>query len=334
MLDRLWSYRTHHWPDVFLADADQCFVTARKTRLVCLDLFSGTEVWSAKVKSPWASWGWLAVTPSRVFHLTQHSTLVSYSRKDGQVLWSCTLRGFYGWLHANENTVIVGGWRGYTDVLCLDPSSGEEKWRYAALKKQIHSTRIHHETHTLLVAEAEAESQLKFLDLETGALTQALKAPGRWTSHQCGNPPPTRGTILEADDCSFYRLVGSTPVLEKMVVPWKIWSKNLEEIDGIVPFINDRGELVAYSLAEQKGQLLGPITHNRRDFLPFATLSNSVYAIGTSIGLIYVFSTDGSLLAKQKMGKSICSGLAQHEGGLVFASGSGQILKMSFSNNE
>jgi outer membrane protein assembly factor BamB len=237
MLDYVWRYQTHHWPGVFLVDANQCFITARKTRLICLDLSSGTEVWSVTVKNPW---GWLAVTPSRVFYLNQHSLLVAHSRKDGQILWSRTLRGINGLLHANEDAVIVGGWRGYTDILCLDPDSGEERWRCAASRKQIHSTRIYRESHTLLVAESEAEAQ----------------------------------------------------------------------------------------------RLLGSITHNRQDFLPFAMLSNNVYAFGTSIGLIYIFGTSGSLLAKQKIGKSICSCLVQHTGGLVFASGSGEILSMSLPINE
>ena len=150
MFKRVWTYPIHHAFGAFAADGDECFVAARHTKLVSVSSETGQVRWSANIESPY---GWLAFNDRSVFYLNQHAHLIAVDRKTGEHRWSRMLEGINGWLHALGTTVVVGGWRGYTDILVIDADDGKTRWTKSARNGALHSTRIHTESNTLVVAE-------------------------------------------------------------------------------------------------------------------------------------------------------------------------------------
>ncbi len=164
MFERLWAYPLHHAVGAFLVDGDDCFFAARSTRLLSVDVRTGECRWSVRIGNPY---GWIAVNERAAFYQNQHAHLIAVDRSSGEFLWSRDLQGINGWLHASTERVIVGGWRGYTDILALDANDGTTCWSRGARRSRIHSTRIHAESGTLVVAEPQYE-RIAFVRLADG----------------------------------------------------------------------------------------------------------------------------------------------------------------------
>ena len=197
MFKRVWTYPIHHAFGAFAADGDDCFVAARHNKLVSVSSETGQVRWSASIESPY---GWLAFNDRSVFALNQHAHLIAVDRKAGEHRWSRMLEGVNGWPHALGTTVVVGGWRGYTDILVIDGDDGKTRWTRSARNRALHSTRIHAESSTLVVAELE-DKRIRFVRLADGVeISQApidwdvqfterqvpLDAQSRWSSKAAG----------------------------------------------------------------------------------------------------------------------------------------------------
>jgi hypothetical protein len=188
MLDTVWKYQAHQRIQVATFQNSYCFAAVRRTRIVCLDIVSGLEMWSAKVENPW---GWIAVTKSHVFYLNQHEKLIALSINDGSEIWSRHLSEYqegdmpvyFGWLHAFGDSIIVGGWRGYQDILCLNAADGTLRWSFPAKGKKIFGTYLYPEMGAVLIASREDFAQWRslpdgskklygatYLDPETGSI--------------------------------------------------------------------------------------------------------------------------------------------------------------------
>lgn len=136
MLETGWTYATHEVVRSLLVDGEDCFVTGRNRYLLALHGATGEPRWSVRVLNTWGS---LAATRGRVFYLNQHSRLVALDRETGDALWTRDLPNYYGWLHAYGETVVVGGWRGYTDIFALDAAEGGDRWTLPATQTSLHS---------------------------------------------------------------------------------------------------------------------------------------------------------------------------------------------------
>jgi outer membrane protein assembly factor BamB len=187
---RVWTYPIHHAFGAFAADGDDCFVAARHANLVSVSSETGQVRWSASIESPH---GWLAFNDRSVFYLNQHAHLIAVDRKTGERRWSRMLEGTNGWLHALGTTVVVGGWRCYTDILVIDGDDGKTLWTRSARNGALHSTRIHAESSTSIVAELE-DKRIRFVRLADGV--GISQAPVDWdvqfTERPAGTTPTSR----------------------------------------------------------------------------------------------------------------------------------------------
>jgi hypothetical protein len=385
MLETIWKYQAHQKVDIVAFRDSRCYAVVRSTHLVCLDLVSGKELWSVKIENPW---GWIAVTRNYVFYLNQHEKLVAIATESGEEIWSLHLSDYgtgkkspyFGWLHAIDGRVIVGGWRGCNDVFCLHADDGTLLWSYPAKGKDLFGTYPYPETGSIMIA-SRSRSQwqtlpkgskriygttyiepqtgaifssttldpktgiikgftgqdgiLLFIDLQSGAETFRTSLPGKWSSwytdriarHDDGRD--ISPIILKEDVNSFYRISGIPPSVEHHPVQAKIWSINLLQTNDVVPFLSEEGSLNIYSVTSHTSRELIRITHNRRYMLPFYVLPDGSFAVGTSIGLVYLISPEGELSAKRKIGKAVTTQLTVSNGILCCGTGSGEILGLS-----
>jgi len=305
---RVWTYPIHHAFGAFAADGDECFVAAHHTKLVSVSSQTGQLNWSATIESPW---GWLAYNDRSVFYLNQHAHLIAVDRKTGEHRWSRMLEGTNGWLHALGTAVVVGGWRGYTDIQVIDADDGKTCWTRSARNATLHSTRIHAESSTLVVAELELK-RIRFVRLADGVeLAQsAVDWDVQFTECPTGTTRRTEPLAIRSSEHQFLVITGTNPDIEVVAVEANIWSQNISSAGAVVPFLTSRRELLAWHLVERQMLNFGPIQHNRRDMLPFCQVSADAFVVGTSFGELRHFTQSGTETARSKVGKRIATGIS------------------------
>jgi hypothetical protein len=264
--------------------------------------------------------------------LNQHSRLDVFDRRTGTLFWSRELRGINGWLHAFGSTVVVGGWRGYSDIVALDAADGTIRWTRPGRKTALHSTRVHGASSSLLVAAGGDPGTFMFVDLLTGDLKASYQVPGSWGRTFSERPGGTSGSeplVVERDDASFTLVTGTQPTVTEIRVPESIASANLRVAEGVVPYMTPSGELVAWSLGESRLLRLGAVQHNRRDVLPFAVLGEDLFAYGTSFGMLGVTSTAVENRRARRVSKRVSTAIVKMDGALVFGTAGGTVVAYS-----
>jgi hypothetical protein len=125
-----WSHNLHQRPQWDSILAPGLIVTMeRGNRLVRVDPVTGALLWEMRVGS---AGGWLAATTTAIGYLSQHRQFLCVDVTSGAILWERQLgdhRDFYGRLVATDEYLLVGAWRGYTPLHCIDTQTGIERWR-------------------------------------------------------------------------------------------------------------------------------------------------------------------------------------------------------------
>ncbi|HEY7055462.1 MAG TPA: PQQ-binding-like beta-propeller repeat protein [Vicinamibacterales bacterium] len=324
MFKRVWTYPIHHAFGAFETDGDDCFVAARHTQLVSVSSQTGQFRWSTRIESPH---GWLAFNDRSAFYLNQHAYLIAVDRKTGEHRWSRNLSGTNGWLHALGGAVVVGGWRGYTDILAIDADDGKTCWTRSARNGALHSTRIHAESNTLVVADLEAK-RIRFIRLTDGVeiADSAVEWDVPYTEHPTGTTRSTEPLVIKSSEHQFLAITGTNPDIEVVAVEANIWSENVSSSGSVVPFVTSRRELLAWHLVERRMLNFGLLQHNRRDILPFCQVSADSFVAGTSFGELHHFTQSGRETARSKVGKRIATGISLAGTTAVCGTDSGELI--------
>lgn len=124
-----------------LAVGDDCVVVhERWTRLVCLDRRDGSVRWDV----PFGLWPRsVVVAGDRCFGIAQNiDALTCWDLRTGAVLWNVALPRFTGFITATDDTVLFGGWRGYTDLTALASDTGQRRWSASGGPATVHPLAI------------------------------------------------------------------------------------------------------------------------------------------------------------------------------------------------
>ena len=107
--------------------AEHIVVHERNTRLVGLDPRDGAQRWDI----PCGTWPRATViVGERCLVIPQNIPRLScLDVRTGEVLWSAQLPRSTGHLVATRDTVLVGGWRGYTPLIAFDLQTGSLLWQ-------------------------------------------------------------------------------------------------------------------------------------------------------------------------------------------------------------
>jgi outer membrane protein assembly factor BamB len=101
----------------------------RRTRMVGLDPRDGTQRWDVPVGT-WPRG--IVIAGERCLVIPQSAPRLScLDVRTGELLWSALLAEFTGHLVATRDTVLVGGWRGYTPLTAFDLRTGTLLWQSA-----------------------------------------------------------------------------------------------------------------------------------------------------------------------------------------------------------
>ena len=291
---------------------------------------NGEELWRANILNPW---GWLALNETTVFYLNQFDVLEAFNLSTGEKLWSRKLGDYFGWLHAGNNYLIVGGWRDYTDLHCLDTATGEICWTFPAKNRKVIRTFISASQSSAGIAFGDT-SELILVDFNKGIELNRLFLEGMWAgdnidyipvSHSGSWQPLETHLIFKAKPNSLYRVDSNSLSVEHIELGEDIYSKSLQEYSGSVPFQGPNSILNVFNLYNNQLSKLDVIHHNRKDVLPVLFYDERHLFLGTSFGLLHQY-IGTNLVSKTKVGKRVSTQLGFSGGHLCFGTASGEVV--------
>lgn len=124
----LWERELHQrgGASAFAVGPDCVLLHERRTRLVCLERVDGAVRWDV----PLGTWPrGIVLAGDRVLVLPQTPYVLScFDARTGASLWSVPTPRWTGNLAVHSDTVVTGGWRGYTPMTGLDLADGGVRW--------------------------------------------------------------------------------------------------------------------------------------------------------------------------------------------------------------
>ena len=143
----------------------------RSTRLVGLDAATGDARWDV----PLGTWPRAVVAAGeRCWALPQNRDEVDcLDLRTGELVWRAAVPPYTGHLVVAGDTVLVGGWRGYTALRALDRETGRLRWaadaRVATVRPVVAGG--------VVVVGAPGGSELRILDADSGDEVRRLALP-------------------------------------------------------------------------------------------------------------------------------------------------------------
>lgn len=312
-----WERNIHQQPPRFTSFTRfGLIVPERTSHIVRLDEKTGQAIWDVRIKNPW---GWMAVTDTCVVYLNQHQFLQCFNIETGEPFWEQDLPDPYnGNLVAKNRFLILGGWRGYSNVTCIDIASGKTNWIYP--KVQSYGKPILGANGIFLSSITGKElKNLQLIDYEHGNLKFEINIPK-------GVPAWDRSIGIKLIRNTLYAFTwyGEIYYLNEGQQRWifkgrRQWIRQTIHFQGIktltptvledcVLFLDLEKQLCCYNLGDWKLHWTYHLEHNLVEFLP-AIRYESMLIIGTSEGQLIVLDESGNRVSTQNIGKRILTHL-------------------------
>ncbi|WP_435123017.1 PQQ-binding-like beta-propeller repeat protein [Micromonospora tulbaghiae] len=167
-----WSRPSHlRGPQAVAVASGYVVAHERATRLVGLDAATGDTRWDV----PLGTWPRAVVAAGeRCWALPQNRDEVDcLDLRTGALVWRAAVPPYTGYLVVTGDTVLVGGWRGYTALRALHRETGTLRWTTAARVATVRPVV----TGGVVVVGAPGASELRMLDPGGGAEVRRLALP-------------------------------------------------------------------------------------------------------------------------------------------------------------
>jgi len=307
----VWERELHQAPtprSAFIAPT-LIVVQERQSKLCRVSPVDGSAVWVADVKNPW---GWVACSAATCVYLNQHSLLQCFNLEDGVQRWAIDLAGshgnVFGFPVVVDDRVIVGGWRGYSDLLALSADDGALAWARPA------------QGHRLMAPVPGPDRTLLLPFANDGRATLVSAAGEPVAEWSCPRPDPDRdpdaspfvvrhgdrfvclgsqGRILELDPTS------DRDWVERARHPHPIRSYAPAITESLLLLEDNRSLLCAYSLTSMTQLWEAPVHHRRPDLLPAVGLPSGAVAFAAASGQLYLLDDDGHAIARFRLSQAI-----------------------------
>ncbi len=332
-IQRLWSHDLHQRPTPWTVILSRRALLAveRWTRLSRLDGATGGLLWEAKVRNPW---GWLTSSDKAIFYLNQNEWLQCFDLAHGALLWEGRPGGqvgIFGHVVAYDDYVLVGGWRGYTRLHCLDAQSGALRWQLT--EGGNYAVPIPGSWGVAAPRLRQTSGIISFIVAATGTVIRQVSLPSGARVSDWSSAIQRHGDalLLTTEDGTIYRL---DPATDK---DWQTIGTHAGGIATIRPtlleqrliFMDTLGRACAYDLVSARLDWSIDIAgeHHTHERLPAACISGDRVVIGTaSEGRLTTIGSDGQLLAARKAGKRIRTDMGSLDANSIAVGTSGAIV--------
>jgi outer membrane protein assembly factor BamB len=261
----------------------------------------------------------LASSDTAAFYLNKNEWMQCLDLEHGTLLWEGRPgdhAGLFGYVVPYGNYVLVGGWRGYTRLHCLDARSGALRWQLADGGAYAIPVPGPWRIAAPRLWPSSGVATIHFVAATTGAVYWHVPVPSGACASDWSSSIQRHGDalLLTTEDGTIYRLDPATDQ------EWQAIGAHADGITTIRPtilgqnliFMDARGRACAYDLvaARLNWSIEIAAEHNTREHLSAAYLSGHRVVIGTeSGGRLITIDATGQLLDARKIGKRIRTGM-------------------------
>ncbi|WP_158842338.1 outer membrane protein assembly factor BamB family protein [Saccharothrix deserti] len=303
MIEVRWERQLHQaGSDTGLAVAanGQVVVHERHTRLVCLDPVDGSVRWDIPV-GKWLRA--LVATGRRCLVLPQDTDrLLCVDLDTGERVWSADLRGWTGHVVVAGDTVLVGGWRGYTPLRALDLATGQVLWETADCTHTVRPAAVEGR---FLIGEP-AGSSARLIDAREPRESSAWLLPQPLVDPDYRAAFTAAGRdrfLMRCGDHAVAEIVPSTGTVREFVLPGSDLTQAAPEyVDGRLWVSERRAGYVVVDLAD------GRVLHRIDVRQPLAgravPIGSGVVIAGTA-GTLFRLGADGQVVERAAVARRI-----------------------------
>lgn len=233
------------------------------------------------------TWGWLAADESRSYYLDQSGWLQCFNLHTEQPLWSRVLgetSSAHGYVVPLDNKVLVGGWRGYTRLMCLDSGTGETLWTYP--DRVSFNEPVVTSLGIALVTANPTPGHVRFVHPETGRdieriqLPPGVRFPDTSPAVQLYN-----SSLIATGYGTIYRLNNAALAWNRIVqMPNDITTASSTLTDHYLVFRDVVRMVSAVDLETHKRLWSLPLEHYHQELLPAVHVGHGEIIVGTSEG--------------------------------------------------
>jgi outer membrane protein assembly factor BamB len=334
-LQVVWERDLHHAPSAWsIITPTVIVVPERRTKLCRVSPVDGSALWEADVLHPW---GWLVASGSTCVYLDNRS-LQCLELEDGAPRWEVDLAGshgeIFGFLALVGDRVIVGGWRGYSDLIALAADTGAIVWAQPMQGEGLVAPVVGRDETLLLPFPAQGRATLV-----AAATGEKL---GEWSCPRPDLFPDTSPIIIRHGDrfvClgSEGRILQLDPTsdsdwVERARHPYPTRSFAPAITGSLLLFEDQRGLLCAYSLTSMSQRWETPVQHGRPDLLPAVQLDSGALAFAAASGQLSVLDDEGRAVARFGFRKRFLSEISLTPAGAIVAANGGRLIAFAATN--
>ena len=150
-------------------------------RLSCCHIVTGEHQWSVSVPD---AWGWTELHRNEVHYLSQSGELIIIDLLTGSLLRSFAKSSpITAYLIPTTNTIVTGGWRGYSDLIGLDNRTLQIKWTVSTRQRELQNVAVPFllAKDKLLLAH-HTKGNIEIRESDTGALISKHDLPNEFES--------------------------------------------------------------------------------------------------------------------------------------------------------
>lgn len=332
-----WSYPTHQGVHALEYANGRYIFPAHHSKLVCVDADSGQEIWRSSVAF---TYGDLSIDSDHACYASGVYFYV-FSMKNGKTLYENPTPRFQRWLCLYRSSVLMGGWRGYSEIVHFSVSDQRIMWSKELPK---HTQRVAYSgypniaaLHTSIYAPLEAAAVLwengvlNFFALKDGSEIQSLELIGLAEEyHDDLSVKSTSNIVIRKNQTEFYHIHGNPVLVDLHDTRENITTYVLKRQNDDVFFQNDRKQLCCYSLELRQTKIIGLLDNARDYLLSVVRLEDQTIIAGTAQGLLIRYRPEGGMLSRQKVCKRVLTPLFARGNVVCFGTQSGSVMAWRF----
>ena len=240
-----------------------------------------------------------------------------------------------GYVIANENIIVTGGWRGYSDLLAYDINTFHKMWSVPLRSPDIQSMAvpIFYGINSLVLAHHSLR-RIFVINTLTGVIENKIDMPKELDCPDLG-----RSYQVVGDQLVFSATNGALYTLDKQSSHLNCEKLDINEMKSAKPFIDqdniilkqDEGSLSLYNRREKRIQWSFNIAHNSWDEVFAARLDEDTFILAGSYGQLKVISGGKELITSLKTEKRITTQL-HRIGNIVVYGTKGAVKAIKYSS--
>lgn len=289
-----WNRNLHtRWSSI-LEHKSNIIVTERENYLCNVNADNGKKKWEVKVHS---AYGWLTSFDNTIYYLERDGFLKEIDFQTGEVYQEHQFNySFLGYIKVNEEYLITGGWRAYTNLMCFYKNNKGTFTLHWTKKTKSYSIPKFYQDSIIILNKT--DEKISSIGLKTGKTIWTKKLPDR-----IGNLDLGYSFDILGDKIVMYSINGIIYSLNLATLNWETEVTHTCGINTIQPkilstqylFQDAQNFICSYGIKDKKLRWKIYSNHQNR-ILPAIEFDDGNTLMGFNMGRKKVIDKEGSII--------------------------------------